>query len=562
MSSYGVPVVEQLEPELDVHEARDYAVTNGGQTITYQIFPAQNPSTSNITVQLFPPSDTTIIDPCIWAQITYDITFTGDNSVPSAPILHLGATDGPRQWPLHQTANGMDLRINGFSYNTIPQQWFPIATRLGVFEKDLNTWSSTTPSAPDVFQEYYDASNPNQATSLRNPLADYDGSTPWSVGRGAHPINVISNTGSAAHVQFTSTERLLCSPLFPNEGGLTGVKTMTFSVTQQNLSRVWCHGVDPARSQVTGITVNVTAFELHVRFITPKPTFLAPSRLVLPYIEYDYANTSSQTLTAGSTGTFTNTSINLSAVPEKLYIMVKRQDSDQFGQNGYLYTDTCARINSVTINYANNSGVLASYSVQDLFHMSCTNGLNLPYPDWVGSTNASGNLVGAGSFMCIDVARDIGCSVNSAPGSNEMPNFNISVNATNFGSQTKIFQLTVIIKYVGIAIIENGLASKSIAPLIAADVINASENPHKEVKENDLTMIGGKWYHKLGKSLKGVNSFLRKTKLLSKVGSAIGPSVGLPSEYVDFAKQLGYGVQLSRSGYSMTGRQLGGARAY
>ena len=560
MSAFGVPVIEELEPELDVHETRNFAVANGGETVTVQIFPAQNPSSSTINISCFPPSTTSIIDPCVWAQVTYDLVFTGDNSVPLAPILNIGATDGPRQWPLHQTSTNMQLTLNGGNYTTNPQQWFPVATRMGVFQRDLNTWSSTTPSACDTFQEYYDANNPNQATSIRNSLSDYDGGTQWSLGRSAHPITVLSNTGSAAHVQFTTTERLLCSPLFPNEGGLTGINTMTFQTTMSSLQRVWCHGADPARSQVTGLTVTVTNFELHVRFITPKPSFVQPSRLVLPYIVYNNYPSPVQTLAAGASGTFINTSINVAAIPEKIYVMVKRNDADQYQSPlSYLYTDTCARINSCNINFANVSGILASYSTQDLFHMSCTNGLNLPWSDWYGSTNASGHLVGAGSFMCIDVARDFGTRVGAAPGSSDAPNFNISVNATNFSSSTKSYQMTVLVKYVGLTEIRPGLGPEmSINPLSPADVREAEDNPNKEIHHLGQVLIGGSFLSKLRKAFGDTNKFLKKTKLLSKVGNIIGA----PGAITEAASALGYGVQLARGNQSLTGSQFGGARVY
>lgn len=171
--------------------------------------------------------------------------------------------------------------------------------------------------------------------------------------------------------------------------------------------------------------------------------------------------------------------------------------------------------------------------------MSSENGLNLPYPDWVGTTNAAGSLVGAGAFMIIDVARDLGCAPDSAPGSNSMPNFNITVNATNFGSQAKTFQLTVIIKYVGAAIIERNAASKTITPLIASDVIKAAESGTKEVRDLDRVVLGGKWYHKLGSTLSDVNRLLRKTKAVSKLGSTLLGDTPM----VEAAKALGYGVQ-------------------
>lgn len=563
MAQYGVPVVEQLEPELDVAEARNFSVQNGGRIRNVIFYNAQNPSTTNLSLDCNPPDKRSIVDPEIWATISYNIQFTGDNAVPGpgGELLNIGATDGPRQWPFHQTCSNMQMQVNGTSFTTNPQQWFPVACRLGVYQKEFNTWESTTPSAADTFQEYIDpVSNPNQPTSVRNSLSDYNGGTQWSLGRGAFPLQVVTNTGAAAEVNFTSSERILISPFFPNRGGITGIETMFFQATQSNLARVWSHGADPTRSQITGMSVTVTAFNLRIAFITPKSDFVPLPRMILAYEQYVQFPTSPQTIAPGASTQFLSTTINLNAIPEKIFLMVKRNDAEQFNSNNaYLYTDTCARIDSVSLQFGNDPSFLANYSIQDLFHMSCTNGLNLPYPDWAGSRNELGNLIGAGSFLVVDVARDLGLPVGLAPGSAASPRLSAQVNCTNFGSQAKSFQLTMLVKYVGMAIIPyGGTPQYVISPLTEADVVSAAENPDKEVHDLDQTMIGGKWWSKITKALPEVNRLLKSSKAISKGAEYLGA----PTAAVEAAKMLGYGVQNARTGASLTGRQFGGARVY
>lgn len=557
MSRLGVATVAQLQPELDVSDSRTYTISDGGETINIQRFAAQNPNASEVVIRCFPPSARTIIDPRSWIETTFNIVFTGDSSVPGVPILNLGATDAPRAWPLHSTTKTLTVEINGTSFSSQPQQWLQVASRVGVYQRDLNTWTSTAPTATDNFQEYYDATNPNQALSIRNMLSDYNGGTQWSLGRGAHPIELVSNTIAGAEVNFTTCEPILGSPFFPNVGGISGVNTLSLSYSFSNLRRIWSHGADPARSQITGMTVTITRMEAHMRWITPKPTFTLPQRLVLPYISYNIFPSGLNATAPGASGVITNTSINLSSVPDKIYIMVKRNGAEQFNSdNCYLYTDTCCRIDSVTIQFGNISGLLSTYSAQDLYKMSSNNDLNMPFADWNGSTNAGGQLIGAGSFCCIDIARDLGCPTGIAPGSDNMPNLTVTVNYTNFGAQARTVELLTVIKYSGLTIIEQGGQVTQVnAPLTLADVMNAEKSSDHEVHDMDQVMIGGKWWSKLGKSWKNIDKYLKKHNTISRFADITGmPVAG------EVAKAFGYGVETR--GTSLSGRSLGGARVY
>ena len=557
MSAFGVNVIEQLEPELDVNETRSFTSTNGGEIVNVLRYSAQNPNAGEISVRCFPPSTDIIADPRSWIEADFNIVFTGDSSVPGVPVLNIGATDAPRAWPLHSVTKTLSIDINGTAFSSQPQQWLQIAQRVGVYQKDLNTWASTVPTAVDNFQEYYDAANPNQPLSIRNPLSDYNGGTQWSLGRGAHPIQVVSNTDAGAEVNFTTAEPILASPFFPNTGGISGLSSMVVTYSLSNLRRIWSHGADPARSQITNMIVNITRFEVHMRWITPKPTFPIPSSLVVPYINYNVFSYGNMALAAGASGQMTNTPFNVSSMPDKIYIMVKRSSAEQFNSdNCYLYTDTACRIDNINIQLGGLSGRFSTYSVADLFHMSSNNGVNSTFADWYGSTNALGQLIGCGSFCCIDVARDIGCQTGSAPGANETPSLSVTATFTNFGSQARTVELLVIVKYSGLAIIPKGGSPTQVtAPLTTSDVMTAEQSGDKEVHDLDQVMVGGKWWSKLGKAWKEVDRYLKKHNTISRLASVAGAP-----QAAEVAKVFGYGIETR--GTSLTGRALGGARLY
>lgn len=562
---YVIPVIDELDPVLAVNEPRNFSAKNGGQEITISDFPAQNPNNSSLSVPIQFPTDGALLTPSVVAYVRYRLTFTGDNSFPLVPILNIGATDAPRQWPFHQTCVTMDMMMSGTSFSTPVQRWFPIVSRMGTYGKEINTWSTTTPSKQDTFQEYYDAANPNQPTSPLNPLIDYNGSDTGSIGRGAHPIEVISNTGSGAEVVFTTVERLLCSPLFPNTGGITGVLNMTFNCTMNTLNRVWCHGVDPTRSQVTGLSVAIERFSIRCRFVTPKSDFPIPRSLIMPYVQYAPFATSPTTVASGGSATLTCTNQVLGSIPESIYIFVKRSDAESYTDpDCYLYTDSALRIDNLNIQFGNRSSLLANYSSQDLFRMSSRNGLNMTYPDWYGSSNAAGDTFGSGSFICIDVANDLGLKVGEAPGT--MCNLNLTVQCTftNFGSQPRNAQVTVITKNVGTAVMSSPKTPivPSTNPITNEQVLRAAASPIKEIgtPEGEEELVGGKFnlMKTLGSVVRKGTRLAKKHKLVSRGITAAGG----PAWASEGASLLGFGVQNARTGQPFTENYMGGARLF
>ena len=555
MNSFGIPVIERLEPELDTVEPKSFSIGNGGREIVMRAEVASNPSGSYVDVNYDIPAPTSIIDPAIYAEVDYTLTFTGDNAFPAVPILNIGATDAPRQWPLHQPCPSITISMNGNNFTTQPQVWFPHVSRMGQYQRELNTWQSVAPSALDNFQEYYDAANPNQALSVRNPLSDYNGGTQWSLGRGSFPMQIISNTATGAQVRFTTFERLLVSPVFPNRGGLTNVSTFNVNFQMSNLNRIWSHGVDPTRSAVTGLTVTINSFKLRFRIISPKSGFPRPAKLILPYIHYLPISSNPQTIAPGNSAQFVNSSLKLQSTPDLIFVCVREKGSSLFNSlTAYNKTDTCARITNLVLQYGGRNNILGSYEANDLFRMSSANGLNSTWQDFYGSTLSNGAVVGPGSFIIIDVARDIGLDEGDAPGSNTSPQIQITATATNFGSNAKDYELIVIAKTVGCTEINaDGSIYTSTSTVSPEAVLEAAANPEKEVHDLEQVMIGGKWYDKVKKGLRKAHRYLQKTKAISKVARALGA----PSQVADVADVFGYGVQNAR-----TGRALGGARVY
>jgi hypothetical protein len=218
--------------------------------------------------------------------------------------------------------------------------------------------------------------------------------------------------------------------------------------------------------------------QLYFKFYTPKPSDMLESRNVVPYYEFPvYRSNGFNTLPAtrgliladGSyparaTSDYTSSSIQLSVVPDKLIIFVRRANASLTCCD----TDNYLTINKISINWNNQSGLLASYTPEQLYHACLASGLNnLTWDEFKGLTvsvagtdvtvrarsETSGPLglrgvgtVGTGaadfygykyipttgSILLLDFARFIQLSDEYyAPGSLGQFNLSLTVNCTN-----------------------------------------------------------------------------------------------------------------------------------
>lgn len=540
MSLNPIPlrIVQSMDEVMAFKQEREFAVYDGGQEISYQNFVAQNPNVSNITITCNPPSPDTVLDPRITLTAQYRIDFVGVGPGATDPLLVLGQYDGPRSFPIAQTMNTCELKINGTSFNTNLNEYWSVINRTGMYSRDLNQEYSATFSALDQSQNYSQLIG-----SIRNPLNNYADSAPFFQGRCAGlstidpdaQLYVQTNNHTNATVFLNVTEPLFLSPFYPSKVGMPGISTGVFNANFGLLSRLWSHE-DSANSGVfSSINVTIEYFAVNMRFITPKDLSIIPKQWCLPYHEFLLANTNMTAATNPlSSNSVSLNAINLGAHPQRLVFVVRQQDQDYLnGPNSYQQTDTYARIDKITINYANNQGKLSSATVPDLYQMYVNNSNgSMSYVEWTQTV---------GSVLVCDIGRDIGLPNLDAPSKLATPLLYVTVDFTNINpTKSIIFTLWCFIIYEGTMVNNYGSISKNISVLNSQDVLKSQEPGVPTLIHHEPSNVyGGNFFSSVKNLLKKGHDFAKKNRLVSKGLSMINNPYAQAASQV--ADKLGYG---------------------
>ena len=209
-------------------------------------------------------------------------------------------------------------------------------------------------------------------------------------------------TDTVVYAQFEVTEPLLLSPFVFGSGfgkqGFYGIQTMNFNMNiNSNAARAW-------RSAVFNGTkaVEVDSFsdsQLVFQFLTPHASDMLDPRNVVPFYEFPVYRTSGNLAlparpnygTASADGSFAeparvtlqSTNLQLSGIPDKLIIFVRKRVADLKCSD----TDSYATITNISINFNNQAGLLSSMSQEQLFRNSVQSGLaNMSWDEFCGST--------------------------------------------------------------------------------------------------------------------------------------------------------------------------------
>ena len=400
-----------------------------------------------------PPSETTIIDPKIYAKVKYALSFVGTSV--SGNLLQLGSNDAPRAFPLSQTTSTVSAAINGQTVSTLLSQYFNAVIKYGEVKETYDEEFSTTPMQLDQCVEYKDLNATN-----RSPFVAYGDNVLEQPRGGFSGINILTNTPTTATLELEVFEPLFLPGFMYNKRGLINVRTLNWLFTFGDLRRVWSHDATNG-NPISSMTANISEFALIYKFITPKILDVIPRQCVYSYNEFIPSIQVGGAVLAGAQTTISMNSLNLQSIPERLYIFIRKQDQDLTFNDA----DSFFRIDQVSINWMNRTGLLASATPQSLYRMSSENGLSASW-DSYNKYN--------GSVICLRLGKDIGLSSLQASGLLTNPQLSMTVKATNLSSATVTPQLFVEVMYEGcMTISANGSMSKSTAVLSSADVLNA-----------------------------------------------------------------------------------------
>ena len=526
--------VEVKDPRICVNHEREFAILKGGSQLLYKQYTSTSVSNSNISWSAPPPSGNVFFSSKVDVYLPIRLIMTG--RAPIGVPLIVENRDAPRAWPVNGSLSNATATINGVSSSI---NIGSMIHALRHFNTDINLENggySTTPNMADESQQYSDI-----YLDIRSPLGSYgNGIDGTSNTRGGFSFTVVQNPLSTnpavdivAIVDFAVLEPLFIPPLnwgADDRSAFFNCTTFDVNLTFfNNLGfRMWSHDDNGGTNNISniqayfgGTVMPGPAFTnfpqgnrptLNTIYITPKETeALGPlTGCSYPYFEVQKFVTQLGSFTSMSSQTITSNNIQLNSIPYKLIVYVRTSENDLL--NTCAVTDTFFRINSVSIQYFAENGILSSASPQQLYKISADNGLNMTFTQWyptgvyktgvmpsgAGPLEAPG-VYTIGSVLCMNPAFDFGLSSLDAPGKLTQNMFQITMNVTNVSGRTITPELLIVPVYDGIFEIGSlGTANKIIGVITSKDILDAAQKPgynYTDVKE----VSGGNFFTGLKK---------------------------------------------------------------
>lgn len=530
------------DDRLNCKSSINYAVYKGGSNVTYSDVQAISATPNSVVINAIVPSEQTIIDRRVDWSTLLQFRLQYSNTVIGQSVYQYGLTDALSAYPLHSTVTTMSATINN---NTVNQNMDDVLQPIiRMLEKEnAQKWSSYTPTMPDNFLNYTDC-----VGSVCNPLGAYNNAVSSNgyhprgafqlvdlnltgYGNGIDYLGHATSTTQTVYVSVQLTEPLMLSPfifahLRQNSQGFYGVQNLNFRLLLNPNARLWRTAQAYNAPVVTIDALQNCKFTFC--YLTPHPdgAFMSAKNTVGWYEMPRYLTTSIGAIPAGGSILATAQTLQLNQVPDKLIIFARRYGTQTTTKS----SDSFIPIKNISINWNNQSGILSTANVQQLWEMSREAGIDQSYLEWTGRANvynSPSQQAGAqwtplvGGIVALDFAKHINITESFyAPGS--LGTFQLQINVTLINQDpanavpADQYQLVVITLNSGVMCLERGTCSTYSGILTKQDVLNASaQRPyyHSDVER----LVGGAMLDNL-KSVVG-------TALLKEGGSVSGGSV-------------------------------------
>lgn len=530
MSSADFKKVLVEDARMRVTDSLPFGVVKSGQNVTTQIYPATSASPSSQTFSIQTPSEVTILDRNVVWRSTYELTISG---TPAAGeyLVDLGNRDALAPLPLHMSATTLQVQVNNNSVSVNIRDILPQLLRMYGDDRALSRWNGIAPLAPDTYRNYSDqlgASNnsngsfqqtaDNSLVSRGSYTIDKLEQTQPVIGAGTlNQQTVGDGTARIVKVTFTSYEPLFLSPfhfanLSMNQMGIYGVSNLNFifNISAQ-ANRLWRCGATVAQIANYGVALTaVSGAALHFQMLTPHPSQILPSKNVVDYVDFPRYLTSfnNQIAAAGlnnnlltpASQQFSSNNIQLNQVPDMLVIVARKPMASQTNRDA----DCFFPISSISINWNNQSGLLANATQETLFRMSAKS-TNQTWQEfrgyankYIAPANAAGSIydtlpqtvLTSGSILALRFGQDIPI-VEEFYAAGSLGSFNLQFNiqVENYSLSAQSVEICLMCVNSGLFITSQGVSSTYTGILTKSDVLAASEM--KPVSERHLRLVGG-----------------------------------------------------------------------
>jgi hypothetical protein len=514
--------VKSIDPRVNFNRQK-YLIQQGASQCSFRIVTSNNVSNNSVQFTCPPPNVNVAVDRKVFIEIPIEFTFTGKSPVPFIPgvpnLIKYGSLDALRSYPLSKICSTVQVVLNNFTVTTNISDY---ADALLHYNNELDTRCfelSGTPSMLDSMQNYSDFT---LLGSGRNVLGRYGENSAENARGGYTGVSFVS-TAIAGAGALTDTitevfraviyEPLFISPLLFGQResmGLYGIQTFDITLNFGDISYAWSHANVPGG--VTDLTVAGTisggaqAPRAHFNYLTPQVNQLLSPNCVYSYPYYSIdrypTETGTSALAGGASSSVTSNNVQFSSIPRRVYVFLRRTPTSR----NFTKTDTYARIDKVSINFNNKSGLLSSGSSFDLHHMSVRNGLKSSWDQWNGYQ---------GSILCLDFARDMSLGPLEVPGVLGTYQFQIQVDYTNVNPfEPILYQCMIVAVSEGMFTVDKQTSMGQIGVVAPEEILNDNSIP---IADYYAAMQGANFYggafmdtvKKYGKkALSGLNAVL------------------------------------------------------
>ena len=538
-------------PNIDLALLHKDVFLKSGDSVTMRQWISTSSSNNQASFSCPPPGLSIFIDRFVILALNVIVTYTGTTASPAG--LLQSNCDALRAYPIASITNNTQVTINSQSYSFLTSEVIPYLAR---FFKPSHM--SSFPDFLDTYQNYADApgGTPN------NPLNSYSYVTAngKSVPRGAFPMIVVNGVTSST-ITATIYEPLWIPILHGCEYdqglGLSNIRTFDVNVNfNTNLSRIVSHALNT--TNLTNVQVSVgappsSAPILYMKYTTPPFGYVPrPLEYACDAVDRFVTSLGSPILAGASTAGFVSANMQLNAIPDRMLVFVREATQNLT----YSSSDTVCRIDKISINFNNQSGLLASSKPIDLFNMSKSNQLQDSWEEFSGLTTVVGSnavpgatsLIGTvGSFLMLKFGKDISLSSGDWPGKIGAYNLQLTLDCTNVNQSVAITSpsLYVICFTAQKCVIDTGGAIQNILGIPESAGSSGEYVPYRKVMKH----YGGSFsdfISKVGAFFRPVVDFLRKSKLVSTVASMIPHPIAQTIGQV--ASKTGFGDGRRRRG--------------
>lgn len=523
----------------DVTDKLIFGVKSGASSSTYQTFPVTSPSNSSLVWQISVPSENVVVDRRVLMRSGMTLTLYVDNLagnlVVGSRVFEYGLTDSFASFPLSKSFVTQTAGINNCNISVNTKDVLPALLRLND-SRELYRFNSMTCSLPD--QAYGKYSDSIRATN--SPLASFNtqsydlDQTP----RGAFPavVECLQFTAAGVYVNnsnvvaaATNTFRITVASIFTepifvapfiwtdseyNNQGLLGINTMSLNcVTDGTLSRVWSSGTSnitrivagavgapaggasifaanpslytcqfPIASMNSGMSQPAALF----RFLSSQPTDMLKTRNVCPWLDYArYIQSQGvTTIAGGGSAVLTSSNIQLSSIPDRLVICVRKQMSAQTIQD----PDMWLACTGLSVNFNNSSGLLSSATISDLYAISRKGGSTQSFGEFCGQQwnttvgGVYGNIPTTGSLIVLQPAFDFGLPTYLSSSSLGSFNLQFTISVYNQLAVPLNAEICVIAIQGGMIVSQQGLTTTFQGLLSRATTLEAMVSKDSDVE--------------------------------------------------------------------------------